>query len=65
MHVNFSHTAFRSPAIKRLAAIMISFCAIFLLAALVTDRSESELFSKRANLAVNTIGHNSHNKYPW
>jgi hypothetical protein len=25
MHVNFSHTAFRSPAIKLLAAIVIAF----------------------------------------
>ena len=58
MHVNFSRTAFRSPAIKRLAAIVIAFCAIFFLTAFVTDRSESEVFSKRVNLAVRTIGHN-------
>lgn len=42
MHVNFSRTAFGSPAIKLLVAIVIVF-APFFLTAFVTDGSESEL----------------------
>jgi len=37
---------------------VICFCAIFFLAAFITDRSEGEIFSKRVNIAVRAIGHN-------
>jgi DNA-binding winged helix-turn-helix (wHTH) protein len=37
---------------------VIAFCAIFFLAAFITDRSEGEAISKRVNIAVRAIGHN-------
>ena len=40
-----------------LAAIAISLCVIFLLAAFVTDKSEGEVISKRVNIAIRAIGH--------
>ncbi|HEY8934969.1 MAG TPA: winged helix-turn-helix domain-containing protein [Cyclobacteriaceae bacterium] len=57
MNVNSFNKIFRSPGLKLLAAIAISLCAIFLLAAFVTHRSESEIISKRVNIAVRAIGH--------
>lgn len=47
--------ALRSPIIKLLTTIVIAFCAIFFLAAFITDRSE--IISKRVNIAVRAIGH--------
>jgi DNA-binding winged helix-turn-helix (wHTH) protein len=57
MHVNFFNRALRSPTIKLFAAIISAFCAIFFLAAFITDRSEDEEISKRVNIAVRAIGH--------
>jgi DNA-binding winged helix-turn-helix (wHTH) protein len=57
MRVNSFNTALKSPAIKLFAAIGIAFCTIFILAAFVTDRSESEGISKRMNIAMRAIGH--------
>jgi DNA-binding winged helix-turn-helix (wHTH) protein len=54
MNVN---SAFRSPALKLLAAIAASICAIFFLAAFVTNKSDGEFISKRVNIAVRAIGH--------
>jgi len=50
MDVNFFHSALKNQVLKLLAAIVIAFCAIFLLTAFVTNKSETELFSKGANL---------------
>lgn len=58
MHVNSFNRANRSPGFKLFAASLICFCAIFFLAAFITDRSEGEIFSKRVNIAVRAIGHN-------
>lgn len=57
MHVNSFKIVFRSPVVKLFAAIIISVCAIFILGAFVTDRSENELTSKRVNIALRAIGH--------
>jgi hypothetical protein len=40
-----------------LAAIVISVCTIFFLAAFVTDKSEGEAISKQVNIAIRAIGH--------
>lgn len=58
MNVNSFNRTLRSSAIKFFAAIVIAFCAIFFLAAFITDKSEEEIFSKRINLVVRAIGHN-------
>lgn len=58
MHVNSFNRAYRNQGFKLFAAIVISFCAIFLLAAFMTHRPEDEIFSKRVNIAVRAIGHN-------
>lgn len=55
MHVNSFNWALRSPTMKLFATIVVALCAIFFLAAFVTDRSE--LVSKRVNIAVRAIGH--------
>ena len=47
----------RSETIKIFATIVIAFCAIFFLAAFITDRSEDQVISKRVNIAVRAIGH--------
>lgn len=57
MHVNSFYSALRSPSIKLLAIIVIAFCAVFFLAAFITDRSGDEAISKRVNIAVRAIGH--------
>ena len=57
MHVNSFNRALRSPTIRLFATSVIAFCAIFFLAAFITDRSEHEIFSKRVNIAVRAIGH--------
>lgn len=57
MHVNFLNTTLGSPIIKLLVTIVIAFCAIFFLAAFITDRSEDDVTSKRLNIAVRAIGH--------
>jgi hypothetical protein len=57
MRVNSFHKAFANPTFKLFAATVIAFCAVFFLASFITDKSKSELFSKRVNLAVRTIGH--------
>ena len=56
MHVNSFHSTTKSPTIKLFATIVIAFCAIFFLAAFITNRSE-EVISKRVNIAVRAIGH--------
>lgn len=58
MNVNSFNRAFRHPGLKLLAAIVVSLCTIFFLAAFVTDKSEGEVISKRVNIAVRAIGHN-------
>src|SRR5688572_23684105 len=57
MRLNSFNRVFRSPSIKVLATIVVAFCAIFILAAFVTDRSEDELISRRVNIALRAIGH--------
>lgn len=57
MSVNSFHTVFNRPGVKRFAAAAVALCAIFVLAAFVTNRSDGELTSKRANIAVRAIGH--------
>src|SRR5687767_12732270 len=57
MHVNSFNSAFRHQGLKLFAAIVVSLCAIFFLAAFVTDKSEGEVISKRVNIAVRAIGH--------
>lgn len=42
---------------KFFAAIVISVCAIFFLAAFVTHESDGEVISKRVNIAIRAIGH--------
>jgi DNA-binding response OmpR family regulator len=56
MHVNVFDRALRSPTIKLFAAIVMAFCAIFFLAAFITERDD-EVISKRVNIAVRAIGH--------
>jgi hypothetical protein len=51
------NSAFNHSGIKLFAAIAVSLCAIFLLAAFVTDKSDGEVISKRVNIAVRAIGH--------
>jgi hypothetical protein len=55
MHVKSFKRVLRSPRLNLFPALVISLCAIFLLAAFVTDRTE--IISKRINLAVRAIGH--------
>jgi DNA-binding winged helix-turn-helix (wHTH) protein len=57
MRVNSFNRAFSSPGLKLFAAIAVCLCAIFFLAAFVTDKPESEAISKRVNIAVRAIGH--------
>lgn len=57
MSVNSFHTVFNRPGFKRFAAAAIALCAIFVLAAFVTNRSDGELTSQRVNIAVRAIGH--------
>ncbi len=57
MSVNSFHTMFNRPAVKHFAAAAVALCAIFVLAAFVTNRSDGELTSKRVNIAVRAIGH--------
>ena len=40
-----------------LAAIVISVCTIFFLAAFITNKSDGEAISKRVNIAIRAIGH--------
>src|SRR5687767_1930862 len=42
---------------KFFAAIVISGCTIFFLAAFVTHKSDGEVISKRVNIAIRAIGH--------
>ena len=42
---------------KFLAAIVLSVCTIFFLAAFVTHKSDGEVISKRVNIAIRAIGH--------
>jgi hypothetical protein len=42
---------------KFLAAIVVSVCTIFLLAAFVSHKSDGEVISKRVNIAIRAIGH--------
>jgi hypothetical protein len=58
MHVNSFHRVFRSPIMKLFASVAMAVCAVFFLAAFITDRSKGEMFSKRVNLAIRAIGHN-------
>jgi len=58
MNVNSLISAAKNSGLKLFAGIAASFCAIFFLAAFVTDWSESEVVSKRLNLAMRAIGHN-------
>ncbi len=57
MSVNSFNRAFRRPGLTLFAAIVVSLCTIFFLAAFVTDKSEGEVISKRVNIAVRAIGH--------
>src|SRR6478752_579734 len=57
MNVNSFNRVFRHPGLKLFAAIVVSLCTIFFLAAFVTDKSEDEGISKRVNIAVRAIGH--------
>jgi DNA-binding winged helix-turn-helix (wHTH) protein len=57
MRVNFIDKVVRSHGFKLSAAIAMSLCAIFLLAAFVTNRSGGEAISKRVNIAMRSIGH--------
>lgn len=57
MNVNSFNRAFRHPGLTLFAAIVVSLCTIFFLAAFITDRSEDEVISKRVNIAVRAIGH--------
>src|SRR6478752_7419883 len=57
MYVYSFHRVFRHPRRKVFAAIVVSLCIIFFLAAFVTDKSEGEGIAKRVNIAVRAIGH--------
>ncbi|HYF68479.1 MAG TPA: winged helix-turn-helix domain-containing protein [Ohtaekwangia sp.] len=57
MKVNFSNRVFKRAGFELFALIVVSLCAIFALAAFVTDKSEGEVISKRVNIAVRAIGH--------
>lgn len=57
MHVNSFNNTLRSRTIKLFAAIVVSLCTIFFLAAFVTDKSEGNVISKRVNIAMRAIGH--------
>ncbi|MBC7850675.1 MAG: winged helix-turn-helix transcriptional regulator [Chitinophagaceae bacterium] len=57
MNVKSFNSFFRRPELKTFAIAVVSLCTIFLLAAFVTNRSDGELISKRANIAVRAIGH--------
>src|SRR5690348_14219358 len=58
MHVNFFNKARTSRSIKLLIASVIVLCIFFILAAFINDRSQSEIISKRVNIALRDIGHN-------
>jgi hypothetical protein len=57
MNVNSFNIFFIRAGLKRFTAAIVALCAIFFLAAFVTNRSEGELTSKRVNIAVRAIGH--------
>lgn len=57
MNVKSLSHYFKHPGLKLFAVTAVSLCAIFFLAAFVTNRSEGELTSKRVNIAVRAIGH--------
>jgi DNA-binding winged helix-turn-helix (wHTH) protein len=57
MHVNFFHKVFRGSLFKLCAAIMLGVCAVLLLAAFISDKPNDELFTKRVNLAIRSVGH--------
>jgi hypothetical protein len=58
MNVNSFNSFFKHRGLKAFAIAVVSLCTIFFLAAFVTNRSEGELISKRANIAIRAIGHN-------
>jgi len=57
MNVNSFNRVFRHPGLKLFAAIVVSLCTILFLASFVICKSEGEVISKRANIAVRAIGH--------
>ncbi len=57
MNVNSFNSFFKHRGLKPFAIAVVSLCTIFFLAAFVTNKSEGELISKRANIAVRAIGH--------
>jgi DNA-binding winged helix-turn-helix (wHTH) protein len=57
MNVNSFKRAFQSSGLRLFAAIAVSLCAIFFLAAFVTGRSDRDVISKRVNIAARAIGH--------
>ncbi len=57
MRVNSFKNLFRNRGIKVISALVISICAFFLLAAFMTRSSDRELFAKRVNILMRSIGH--------
>lgn len=57
MNVNFFPKLLSKTRLIRFTAAIAICCAIFFLVAFVTNRSDSELTSKRLNIAVRAIGH--------
>jgi hypothetical protein len=57
MNVNSFNSLFNRIGLNRFIAAAVALCAIFFLAAFVTNRSEVEVTSKRVNIAVRSIGH--------
>lgn len=57
MSVNSFSRVFKRPVLELFAAIVVSLCTIFFLAAFVTDKSQGAAISKRVNIAVRAIGH--------
>jgi DNA-binding winged helix-turn-helix (wHTH) protein len=57
MNVNSFQKLLSNAKLIRFTAAIAIFCAIFFIAAFVTNRSDSELTSKRLNIAVRAIGH--------
>lgn len=57
MQVNFLKKRTFSPRGRFAIALLISYCAIFFLAAFITDHSDHAALSKRVNIAMRSIGH--------
>ena len=57
MNVKSFNRHFKHPRLQLFVVTIVCLCAIFFLAAFVTNRSEGELTSKRVNIAVRAIGH--------